>query len=200
MSELSVEAITDAFRARCGDGVVVEAGFGPTSVDVPPGDWLAALRCAHDDLGLTYFDWLSAVDEADDGMRVVAHVARVAEPAGSVEHLLLRTLLPPGADSLASATEIYRGARWHERETYEMFGITFDGHPNLVPLLLPDGFEGRPLRKSFVLATRVAKPWPGAKEPGESEHSPPAGGRRRNLPPGIPDPSWGPRPAGGDDD
>ena len=50
-----------------------------------------------------------------------------------------------------------------------MFGIEFDGHPNLVPLLLPDGFEGHPLRKDFVLAARAAKAWPGAKEPGESE-------------------------------
>ena len=50
-----------------------------------------------------------------------------------------------------------------------MFGIDFDGHPHLVPLLLPDGFEGHPLRKDFVLASRVAKAWPGAKEPGESD-------------------------------
>jgi NADH-quinone oxidoreductase subunit C len=198
MTGLTVDAITTAFRARCGDEVVVEAGFGPTSVDVAPDAWLPALRCARDDLGLTFFDWLSAVDEADDGTRVVAHVARVGEPGG-VEHVLVRTLLPPGFDSLATASEVYRGASWHERETYEMFGIRFDGHPNLVPLLLPDGFEGRPLRKSFVLAARAAKPWPGAKEPGESEHSPPSG-RRRNVPPGVPDPSWGPRPAGGGDE
>jgi NADH-quinone oxidoreductase subunit C len=74
-----------------------------------------------------------------------------------------------------------------------MFGVVFEGHPNLVPLLLPDGFEGNPLRKEFVLASRVAKPWPGAKEPGESEHDTGAPGRRRMLPPGVPDPSeWGP--------
>ena len=77
--------------------------------------------------------------------------------------------------ALATLTSVYAGANWHERETYEMFGIGFDGHPNLVPLLLPDGFEGNPLRKEFVLASRVAKPWPGAKEPGESEHAPKSG-------------------------
>ena len=62
---------------------------------------------------------------------------------------------------------VYRGANWHERETFEMFGITFTDHPNLIPLLLPDGFDGHPLRKDFVLAARVAKEWPGVKEPGE---------------------------------
>ena len=92
---------------------------------------------------------------------------------------------------------MFRGAAWHERETYEMFGIVFAGHEDLRPLLLPEGFEGRPLRKDFVLAARVGKPWPGAKEPGESEgERQPT--RRRMLPPGVPDPAaWGPRPPGG---
>ena len=81
---------------------------------------------------------------------------------------------------------VYAGAGWHERETHEMFGIDFAGHEPLDTLLLPDGFEGHPLRKDFVLASRVAKPWPGAKEPGESdgEASP---SRRRTRPPGVPD-------------
>jgi hypothetical protein len=75
-----------------------------------------------------------------------------------------------------------------------MFGIDFTGHPHLEPLLLPEGFEGHPLRKDFVLAARVAKAWPGAKEPGESEESV-APSRRKTRPPGVPDPdTWGPRP------
>ena len=78
-----------------------------------------------------------------------------------------------------------------------MFGLDFDGFDDgtglgLRPLLLPDGFEGTPLRKSFVLAARASKPWPGAKEPGESEHAKPTG-RRRVSAPGVPDPEWGPR-------
>ncbi len=72
-----------------------------------------------------------------------------------------------------------------------MFGLLFDGHPNLVPLLLPDGFTGHPLRKDFVLASRVAKEWPGAKEPGESHTG---ATRRRMRPPGVPD-DWGPEAA-----
>ena len=76
---------------------------------------------------------------------------------------------------------------WHERQVWEMFGIGFDGHPGLAPLLLPDGFEGHPLRKEFVLASRVAKAWPGAKEPGESDADLEAAPRRRkSLPPGVP--------------
>jgi NADH-quinone oxidoreductase subunit C len=144
------------------------------------------------DSGLDYFDWLSAVDELADGFSVVAHVADVSQRPPL--HLLIRTKVPRDAPRLASATSVFRGAAWHERETYEMFGITFDGHPNLEPLLLPDGFEGHPLQKEFVLAARAAKPWPGAKEPGETEHEAAAPTRRRMQPPGVPDPSWGPRP------
>jgi NADH-quinone oxidoreductase subunit D len=55
-----------------------------------------------------------------------------------------------------------------ERETWDMFGIEFDGHPQLEPRILTvENFEGWPLRKDFHLASRVAKPWPGVKEPAE---------------------------------
>jgi NADH-quinone oxidoreductase subunit C len=156
--------------------------------DVSPSSWVEALTYARDELGCGFFDFLSAVDELEDGMRVVAHVYSIA----SRQHVLLRTLLPAGDLVLPTACFVYKGANWHERETHEMFGVRFDGHPNLVPLLLPDGFEGHPLRKDFVLASRVAKQWPGEVDPGQSlsELKP---RRRRNLPPGVPDPGqWGP--------
>jgi NADH-quinone oxidoreductase subunit C len=130
--------------------------FARPTVDVPVERWAAAVREARDE-GYDFFDWLSAVDEGD-GFAVVAHVWSVAGRRG----LLLRTR----AVSVPSIVDIYPGAAWHERETHEMFGIDFPGHPGgLRPLLLAPEFEGYPLRKEFVLAARVAKPWPGEKEP-----------------------------------
>jgi NADH-quinone oxidoreductase subunit C len=118
-------------------------------------------------------------------------------PQLSIEDPGLRTRVQAQDPVLATATTVFRGARWHERETYEMFCVTFAGHEGLRPLLLPDGFEGRPLRKNFVLAARAAKPWPGAKEPGESDHQAAAPSRRRTRPPGVPEPEqWGPREPG----
>jgi NADH-quinone oxidoreductase subunit C len=170
--------------------------YGSQAIVVGPADWVAGLAFARDELGCTYFDWLSAVDELDDGFSVVAHLRCIPRR----DALLIKTRLPRDGASLPSVTGIFAGAAWHERETAEMFGIDFPGHPHLVPLLLPDGFEGHPLRKDFVLAARAAKPWPGAKEPGESDadharqRSP---GRRKMLPPGVPDPvAWGPHHVG----
>nr|WP_223185484.1 NADH-quinone oxidoreductase subunit C [Streptomyces sp. CBMA152] len=179
------DAVTEIF----GEEATAEEAYGLLTVDVPVGSWIAALEIARDKLGCTYFDWLSAVDEPGTGFRVCAHV--VALEGRRVRRLLVRTTVPHTAPVLASAVDVYAGAAWHERETHEMFGVDFEGHPNLIPLLLPEGFEGHPLRKDFVLAARVAKAWPGAKEPGESDHGGPK--RRQMLPPGVPDPNeWGP--------
>jgi NADH-quinone oxidoreductase subunit C len=186
-----------------GGGSVADA-FGLPVLDVPPRRWLQVLQAARDG-GLRWFDWLSGVDALDEGIFVVIHVADVAQSPPL--HLLVRTLLDRSDPRLPSAVGVYRGAAWHERETHEMFGVVFEGHPGLAPLLLPDGFDGHPLRKDFVLTARVSKPWPGAKEPGESDEAPAHGerrggagraapARRRVQPPGLPDESWGPRRPG----
>lgn len=189
------QRLAQRLAQRYGGTARVESAYGQDTVEVPPGGWLAALTTARDELGFDFFDFLTAVDQLDatddPGFDVVVHLWSLAAKT----HLLLRTRVPAAAPSLPTATTVFAGASWHERETYEMFGIDFAGHPNLVPLLLPDGFEGHPLRKDFVLAARAAKAWPGAKEPGESDddsHAAPS--RRKTRPPGVPDPEvWGPR-------
>jgi NADH-quinone oxidoreductase subunit C len=70
---------------------------------------------------------------------------------------------------------VFRGADWHEREAWEMFGFDFAGHPSLRHLYLPGEFEGHPLRKDFPLLSRVVKPWPGLVDkepiPGEADEA-----------------------------
>ncbi|MER5949278.1 NADH-quinone oxidoreductase subunit C [Streptomyces sp. NPDC001904] len=188
---MSAGWLPDPVEELFGAGATAEEAYDLLTVDVPAAEWTASLETARTRLGCTYFDWLSAVDEPGAGFRVCAHVAAVAP--GSVRRLLLRTTVSHEAPVLASAVGVYAGAAWHERETHEMFGVDFTDHPGLDPLLLPDGFEGHPLRKDFVLAARVAKAWPGAKEPGESAAGHGGPKRRQMLPPGVPDPNeWGP--------
>jgi len=69
--------------------------------------------------------------------------------------------IPDDDLSLATWTGVYAGADWHERECWEMYGISFDGHPGLRNIYLPSGFEGNPLRKDYPLLARRLKPWPG---------------------------------------
>jgi NADH-quinone oxidoreductase subunit C len=165
------------------------AGHERATIDVPQARWWAAVRAAQEPaaLGCDFFDWLSAVDELADGFTVIAHLWSSRRKHG----LLLRTRVPREDAVVESVVDLYPGAAWHERETHEMFGIGFARNTDLTPLLLPPGFEGHPLRKEFVLASRVAKAWPGAKEPGESEGTGPK--RAAVRPPGVPDPNeWGP--------
>lgn len=170
-------------------------------ITVTPGEWLRAVGDARD-RGYTFFDWLSAVDESDreedPGLDVLCHLL---DPRPGAERdqrtTLVRTRVPLG-EPLASLTPLFAGAAWHERETYEMFGQEFAGFDDgtglgMRPLLLPEGFEGTPLRKSFVLAARATRPWPGGKEPGEGHGSKKSPSRRRVAAPGVPGPDWGPR-------
>ena len=182
-----------------GPDVEVVEQFGRIRATVPAERWVEALTAARDGLGADFLDWLTGVDELEAGYLVAAFVVATADRGpgrlGKARGLILRTRVAKDAEqraTLASATGVYRGAAWHERETFEMFGIDFTGHEGLKPLLLPDGFEGHPLRKDFVLAARVAKAWPGAKEPGESDHhvASASPGRRRMLPPGVPGDEW----------
>ena len=177
--------------------------------DVPLQEWTAALTAARDE-GFDFFDWLTAVDQTDaeetPGFDVVCHLMNSStghSTQRALARLLVRTRVPDG-QSPASATGLWRGAAWHERETFEMFGIDFDGFDDgtglgIRPLLLPEGFDGTPLRKSFVLAARASKAWPGAKEPGEGagghDSAAPSDkpGRRKITAPGVPDTTWGPR-------
>jgi NADH-quinone oxidoreductase subunit C len=178
--------------------------FARSTVDVPAERWVDALRTARDELECDFFDWLGVVDLGGSGFQVVAHVWSTSHRCG----LLVRTQAPPRAPEVPSIVSVYPGAAWHEREGHEMFGMDFPGHPDLAPLLLAPEFEGHPLRKDFVLASRVVKPWPGAVEPGESAAEASAaeasaaegqaaqrrGRRQPQRPPGVPAPGeWGPR-------
>lgn len=173
-------------------------GAGTACVDVPRQRWEEAARRIRDDFGMDFLDWLSAADQSDaepGGVDVVLHVA---DSTRASRRILLRTRVPDADLRVASLTGVWAGTAWHERETFEMFGVEFTGFDDLLdrglrPLLLPEGFEGTPLRKSFVLAARAVRPWPGGKEPGES-HAGGAPSRRKVQPPGVPDPqTWGPR-------
>jgi len=87
-------------------------------------------------------------------------LARVTQPFSSLG-INIKVDVDDTAMAIDSWTGVYAGANWHERETHEMFGIGFNGHPDLRNMYLPTDFEGHPLRKDFPLLARIVKPWPG---------------------------------------
>ena len=95
-------------------------------------------------LSLDYLRCLSVVDY-ETSLQVVYHL-------WSREHrhkLVLKVNVPPETPTVPSVTGVWRGADWFEREGHDLFGVNFEGHPDLKVLLLYDGFEGHPGLKSF---------------------------------------------------
>jgi NADH-quinone oxidoreductase subunit C len=119
------------------------------SVAVALDQWQAAARFARERLGCLFFCFLTAVDWKEQGMEILCRVenldARVA--------VMLRTRLAPGADRCPTLTEVWRGADWMERECWDMFGVRFEGHPDLRRILLGEDWEGHPLRKDYAVDT-----------------------------------------------
>ena len=130
------------------DAVLAE-GAAALTVIVPPDRWAAFAMFAKDSLGCRFFSFLSAVDLKDDGLEVIAWV----DNTDGRFALLMKTRLGAGVTSCASIVPVYRGANWMERECFDMFGIVFDGHPDLRRILLADDWVGHPLLKSYAVDT-----------------------------------------------
>ncbi len=105
----------------------------------------------------------------DTRFQVFARVFSTTAKVG----ITLKADLDESDPRVESWVSVYRGADWHERETWEMYGFVFDGHPGLRHMYLPGEFEGHPLRKDFPLLAREVKPWPGLVDvepmPGDDE-------------------------------
>ena len=123
-------------------------------------DVLRLLRAAKDEprLDFQYLRCLLGVDQMEEGLEVVYQLYSFSHK----HSVTIKTRLPQEDPRVASATAVWKGADWLERETAEMFGITFEGHPNPVPLLLPDDMtDHHPLRKDNPLVQM--EEWQGAR-------------------------------------
>jgi NADH-quinone oxidoreductase subunit C len=138
-------------RARIQErlGVAAEGEGSLLTVTVPPERWRDAAALAKDTLGCLYFNFLSAVDWKDQGLEVVTRLENLEVGLA----LMLKTKLGPGQSTCASLVPLYPGAGWMERECFDMFGIRFEGHPDLRRILLPQDWEGHPLLKSYAVDT-----------------------------------------------
>lgn len=137
-------------RALSGVTVRPERGVLDLIVHIPRDEVIAGLRRLKTDEALTfdYLRSLTAVDLEAEGMDVVYHLFSTDRK----HNLTVKTRLPNDDLTVDTATAVWRGANWLERETAEMFGIRFDGHPDPRNLLMPEDMTDTfPLRKSHPL-------------------------------------------------
>lgn len=187
------EAIAQAFADELGEGFIeshIVAGKD-LWIRIDRGSWVAAATFAKTKLGMTWLDFISAIDwmpspygrEMEAEQDWVVHGREPSDPEEQTtgvaggdtrfqmfmrvystdEHMgvTIKADLPDNDPAIETLLPVFAGANWHEREVWEMFGINVVGHPDLRVLYLPSGFEGNPLRKDFPLVARRVKPWPG---------------------------------------
>jgi NADH-quinone oxidoreductase subunit C len=147
---MSPQEIAKRLSDRFGAGVLSSdaAGKHPHAV-LSPETWPAAALLLRDESALA-FDFLRAISAVDDpkaGRFVIVYelISTAHRHAFAVKVACARD--NPHVPSVAG---VWPAANWHERETYDLFGIVFDGHPEMRRILLPEDWQGHPLRKDYV--------------------------------------------------
>jgi NADH-quinone oxidoreductase subunit C len=156
----AVNPTADALRQQFGSGVQrVDVVWGETTVVVDRAKLLDVVRWLHDDPSQQY-DMLSDVTavefrDPETPLEVVWHLRSLSFRRFVRLKVLLDRTQPLAVPSVWS---VYKGADWIERECYDMFGIRFEGHPDLRRILMWEGYrEGYPLRKDFPVRGRFSR-------------------------------------------
>jgi NADH-quinone oxidoreductase subunit C len=126
--------------------VDIGSAFDEVVLTVKPEDVPAVCSLAKETLQLD-FDYLRCLSVVDyvERLEVDYHLFSYAKG----HKMVVKTSVPPDDPRVASVVSVWRAADWFEREGHDLFGVVFEGHPDLAPLLLYEGFEGHPGRKSF---------------------------------------------------
>jgi NADH-quinone oxidoreductase subunit C len=156
---MSIAEIKSLLIDKFGEGVVIgeeTTGLQPALLINP--DQIADVCLELRDNPQTYFDFLSCLSGVDYGVEagrfgIVYHLASIPYQT----QLTLKISKENGRDledlpSFPTISSVYRSADWHEREAFDMEGIFFEGHPDLRRILLPDDWDGYPLRKDYKTA------------------------------------------------
>lgn len=145
MSELITQKIKDRFP----DAVIETTDiFGITHFKIEPSALLPVCEMLHDEpeMGFDYLADITAIDW-QDRIEVIYHLTALARN----EKIALRIDLDREKPEAASVTSVWKGANLQEREVYDLMGVVFTGHPDLRRVLLPEDWEGFPLRKDYVI-------------------------------------------------
>ena len=167
---MDASPVTDALRAALpGVGVEVTASFDMPTIVVDRAQLVDVCRVLRDDPALQFalLVDVTAVDNlpAEPRYDVVYHLACVgpayAQPAGPApaRRLRLKVRVPGTDTALSTVSGIWPAANWLEREVFDLFGLVFEGHPDLRRILMTDDWEGHPLRKDYPVQIRKETSW-----------------------------------------
>ena len=157
------EEIVEALRGQVPDGAVEVA---PSSDGMPAVyiarehvvDVCLALR-DRPDMGFKFCADMTAADylPREPRFEVVMHVAALGIPGfgDTPKRLRIKVRVPGGDPRMPTMSSVWPGMNWAEREVWDLFGITFDGHPDLRRILMPDDWEGYPARKDYPVQIKM---------------------------------------------
>jgi NADH-quinone oxidoreductase subunit C len=133
--------------------VAIKTAFDETTIEVAPRNIVAALRRLKHELKFERLTSITGVDRfpAEPRFEVVYHLQSIA----GKQRIRIKARVPGDNPEIESVTSVYRAADWYERETFDFFGVKFLNHPELTRIMMPDDWEGHPLRKDYpVTGTR----------------------------------------------
>lgn len=145
--ELKQDVTVAALDGACAGAITGGNGnFGELTLEIAPDrivDALAGLKA----FGYERLASVTAVDHypMEPRFSVVYHLQSVAKNL----RVRLKCAVSGDAPEIDSATSVYSGANWYERETFDLFGIVFRNHPNLTRIMMPEDWEGYPLRRDY---------------------------------------------------
>lgn len=148
-----LRAVAEALRRRFGDSILGSAfERGELSFTIGAGDLAAVLEYLKAGLGFNALNDMIGLDRPPGPSGPAKRFAVLYQLYRFPGGVRVRLFVEVGeGEALPSITPFYRSAGWAEREIFDMFGIRFEGHPDLRRIYLPDDFEGYPLRKDFPL-------------------------------------------------
>ena len=152
LSEHQIAAALTDFDALAITGGKFE--FGELTLDIDAGHIASACGFLKHEQGFVRLSTVTALDwyPSEPRFEVVYHLHSLSEN----RRLRLKCKLPGAAPALDSVCSVWRSANWYEREVFDLFGINFFNHPNLKRIMLPQDWEGHPLRKDYpVTGNRV---------------------------------------------
>ncbi len=186
VSENPIEQAYAILKERYGDSVVDDERTDYEGVIVSADKLTDVATALRDELGFDYLSSVTGVDLINDGKLEVVYHAYSMKRGGS--HINFKVQVDRENPIVPSITPIWRGAEFQEREAYDLYGIQFEGHPDLRRILTWDGFDGHPMRKDWQEAffEEEHKPfgsrWPGGEVSRAEEKNP--YGQNVKYPPG----------------